>query len=284
MTSQSGSGTKRKPEIDMFTDTTPTKVQVVEATPKDSAQLPPELLSEVQLFEQEIKAISSGTATSNKLNHQSSKPIIKTIVRKPITKTISAPPTYNRDIAADDKKSGLSSPLGSMAGHSTSLTQTSFYYNPPSAALSAPSKKDDNEKRSKPKRYIRKAAGQNWEDPTLAEWPEDDFRIFCGDLGNEVTDEMLANAFSKYNSFVKAKVIRDKRTGKTKGYGFVSFSDPMEFIKALNEMNGKYIGNRPVKLRKSKWEERNDLTAIKKESSSGKKEKKKKKKEKENTS
>jgi len=51
---------------------------------------------------------------------------------------------------------------------------------------------------------------------------------------------MLSNAFSKYTSFLKAKVIRDKRTGKTKGYGFVSFSDPMEFIKALNEMNGRY--------------------------------------------
>jgi len=159
---------------------------------------------------------------------------------------------------------------------------TSFYYTPSTSVgvngTSAP-KKDDSEKRSKPKKYVRKAAGQSWEDPTLSEWPDDDFRIFCGDLGNEVTDDMLSNAFSKYTSFSKAKVIRDKRTGKTKGYGFVSFSDPMEFIKALNEMNGKYIGNRPVKLRKSKWEERNDVATIKKEASSGKKEKKKKKKE-----
>lgn len=68
----------------------------------------------------------------------------------------------------------------------------------------------------------------------------DDFRIFCGDLGNDVTDEVLIRAFSKYPSFVKAKVIRDKRTNKTKGYGFVSFKDPQDFIKAMREMNGKY--------------------------------------------
>lgn len=45
------------------------------------------------------------------------------------------------------------------------------------------------------------------------------FRVFCGDLGNEVTDEVLASAFRKYKSFDKARVVRDKRTGKTKGYG-----------------------------------------------------------------
>ena len=69
----------------------------------------------------------------------------------------------------------------------------------------------------------RKAAGTVWEDPTLDEWPDNDFRVFCGDLGNEVSDEVLATAFKKYPSFVKAKVIRDKRTLKSKGFGFVSF-------------------------------------------------------------
>jgi len=69
----------------------------------------------------------------------------------------------------------------------------------------------------------------------------DDFRLFCGDLGNEVMDETLARAFSKYPSFVKAKVVRDKRTNKTKGFGFVSFKDPNDFMKAMREMNGKVV-------------------------------------------
>ena len=66
-----------------------------------------------------------------------------------------------------------------------------------------------------------------------------DFRLFCGDLGNDVTDELLTRIFSRYPSFSKAKVVRDKRTNKTKGFGFISFKDPQDFIKASKEMNGE---------------------------------------------
>ena len=67
----------------------------------------------------------------------------------------------------------------------------------------------------------------------------DDFRIFCGDLGVEVGDEHLEKAFSKYPSFSRARVIKDKRTGKSKGYGFVSLSNVDDFINAMKEMNGR---------------------------------------------
>ena len=67
----------------------------------------------------------------------------------------------------------------------------------------------------------------------------DDFRIFVGDLGNEVSDDALLRAFSRYPSLNKARVVRDKRTKKTKGYGFVSFKDPQDYLKAMREMNGK---------------------------------------------
>ncbi|XP_044134603.1 RNA-binding protein 42 [Bufo gargarizans] len=118
----------------------------------------------------------------------------------------------------------------------------------------------EDKKKMKPeklKRCIRTAAGTTWEDQSLLEWDTDDFRIFCGDLGNEVNDDILARAFSRYPSFLKAKVIRDKRTGKTKGYGFVSFKDPNDYVRAMREMNGKYVGSRPIKLRKSMWKDRN---------------------------
>ncbi|CDW55272.1 RNA binding protein 42 [Trichuris trichiura] len=105
-------------------------------------------------------------------------------------------------------------------------------------------------------RHLRTAGGVVWEDVSLSEWDPNDFRLFCGDLGNEVSDELLAKAFRKYSSFIQAKVVRDKRTNKTKGYGFVSFKDPQDFIRALREMDGKYVGNRPIKLRKSTWKDR----------------------------
>ncbi|MFH4973863.1 hypothetical protein AB6A40_000572 [Gnathostoma spinigerum] len=108
----------------------------------------------------------------------------------------------------------------------------------------------------KMKRFLRCGGGQVWEDNSLAEWDPNDFRIFCGDLGNEVSDELLAKAFRKYPSFQKAKVIRESRTNKSKGYGFVSFKHQDDFVRACREMDGKYVGNRPIKLRKSNWKDR----------------------------
>ncbi|KAI9342919.1 hypothetical protein BDR26DRAFT_801622 [Obelidium mucronatum] len=115
---------------------------------------------------------------------------------------------------------------------------------------------DDGKIVKKKKKVLRAAGGEVWEDESMLEWDPKDFRLFCGDLGNEVGDELLVRTFSKYPSFVKAKVIRDKKTTKSKGYGFVSFKDPNDFVAALKEMDGKYVGNRPIKLRKSNWEER----------------------------
>lgn len=105
-------------------------------------------------------------------------------------------------------------------------------------------------------KILRKCAGDVWEDATLLDWPDNDYRLFCGNLGNEVSDEMLAQAFRKYPSFARSRVIRDKRTMKTRGYGFVSFLNPNDYLRAFKEMNGKYVGNRPIKILKGKWAER----------------------------
>ena len=67
----------------------------------------------------------------------------------------------------------------------------------------------------------------------------DDFRIFVGDLGNDVNDDTLTRSFSRFPSFLKAKVVRDRYSKKTKGYGFVSFKDPKDFMNAMREMNGQ---------------------------------------------
>lgn len=84
----------------------------------------------------------------------------------------------------------------------------------------------------------------------------DHFRIFVGDLGPEVTDVQLQQAFSRYASLSKARVVRDRRSNKSKGYGFVSFAEADDFLRAIREMHGKYIGSRPVKLKRSTWVER----------------------------
>jgi hypothetical protein len=99
---------------------------------------------------------------------------------------------------------------------------------------------------------VRQAAGRRWIDPALAEWPENDYRVFVGNLAPEVTDNMLMQAFSQYGSVQKARVIRNLKTNKSKGYGFISFADAREGASALKEIHGKYIGSRPCQLKRSK--------------------------------
>ncbi|CAH1646797.1 unnamed protein product [Spodoptera littoralis] len=136
---------------------------------------------------------------------------------------------------------------------------------PPPPTISIPDTIAKPKKEKKNRKVVRTAGGQVWEDVTLLDWPDDDFRMFCGDLGNDVTDELLTRTFSKYSSFQRAKVIRDKRTNKSKGFGFVSFKDPGDFIKAMKEMDGRYVGSRPIKLRKSTWRARSLDVVRKKE-------------------
>lgn len=105
--------------------------------------------------------------------------------------------------------------------------------------------------RSKHRTVIREGGGKVWEDPTLLEWDPSHFRLYCGNLGGEVNDESLHRAFSAYPSIVKARVIRDKKTHKSKGFGFVSFQEPDDMLNAWRDLNGKYIGSHPVKLTKA---------------------------------
>ncbi|PGH14281.1 hypothetical protein AJ79_03103 [Helicocarpus griseus UAMH5409] len=104
------------------------------------------------------------------------------------------------------------------------------------------------------KTVVRSGGGQSWTDSTLLEWDPAHFRLFAGNLAGEVTDDSLLKAFSKYPSVQKARVIRDKRTEKSKGYGFVSFSDGEDYFRAAREMQGKYIGSHPVLLKRAMTE------------------------------
>lgn len=88
-----------------------------------------------------------------------------------------------------------------------------------------------------------------YEDPTLLEWDPAHKRLFVGDLGNDVTDAVLSQAFQKYASFSRARVVRKKHDNKSRGYGFVAFANPEDYLKAWKEMNGKYIGSRPCRLK-----------------------------------
>ncbi|GJP63485.1 hypothetical protein CLOP_g20555 [Closterium sp. NIES-67] len=71
--------------------------------------------------------------------------------------------------------------------------------------------------------------------------------IFVGDLGPEVTDASLFAAFSTFPSCSDARVMWDHRTGRSRGYGFVSFRSQLDAEAAISEMTGKWVGTRPIR-------------------------------------
>ena len=122
----------------------------------------------------------------------------------------------------------------------------------------------------KQKTVVRSGGGQTWQDPSLLEWDPAHFRLFVGNLAGEVTDESLLKAFAKFPTVQKARVVRDKRTTKSKGYGFVSFSDGEEYFQAARDMQGKYIGSHPVLVKKSTTEIRPTVPGSGKKGKGGK--------------
>ncbi|XP_021294045.1 polyadenylate-binding protein RBP45B-like [Herrania umbratica] len=75
-----------------------------------------------------------------------------------------------------------------------------------------------------------------------------DFTIFVGDLAADVTDYMLQETFrARFPSVKGAKVVIDRLTGRTKGYGFVRFGDEAEHNRAMTEMNGVFCSTRPMR-------------------------------------
>ncbi|KAF2147414.1 uncharacterized protein K452DRAFT_282411 [Aplosporella prunicola CBS 121167] len=138
-------------------------------------------------------------------------------------------------------KSNVSTPISNAEMHSAANSNTGV------AAVVAGTD-------GKQKTVVRSGGGQTWQDPSLLEWDPTHFRLFVGNLAGEVTDEMLHKAFSRFPSIQKARVVREKHTTKSRGYGFVSFSTGDDYFQAAREMHGKYIGSHPIKVERSTTE------------------------------
>jgi nucleolysin TIA-1/TIAR len=66
-------------------------------------------------------------------------------------------------------------------------------------------------------------------------------------LSNEVNDEVLLQAFSAFGSVSEARVMWDMKTGRSRGYGFVVFRERTEAEKAINSMDGEWLGSRAIR-------------------------------------
>ncbi|CAA2970971.1 oligouridylate-binding 1-like [Olea europaea subsp. europaea] len=73
------------------------------------------------------------------------------------------------------------------------------------------------------------------------------FNTFVGDLSPEVTDATLYACFSVYPSCSDARVMWDQKTGRSRGFGFVSFRNQQDAQSAINDLNGKWLGSRQIR-------------------------------------
>jgi len=73
-------------------------------------------------------------------------------------------------------------------------------------------------------------------------------RLYVGGLAWATTDEGLSAAFATFGKVVSAKVVRDRETGRSRGFGFVEFETEAESEKALTEMNEKELDGRRLRV------------------------------------
>jgi RNA recognition motif-containing protein len=73
-------------------------------------------------------------------------------------------------------------------------------------------------------------------------------KLFVGSLAWSATDDDLANFFSGVGTVVSAKVIVDRDTNRSKGFGFVEMGNDEEAKAAIDKLNGQELKGRPVSV------------------------------------
>ncbi len=71
-------------------------------------------------------------------------------------------------------------------------------------------------------------------------------KLYVGNLPYSVRDEDLNQAFSAYGSVSSAKVMMERETGRSKGFGFVEMGSDAEAQSAIQGMNGQSLGGRSL--------------------------------------
>ena len=71
-------------------------------------------------------------------------------------------------------------------------------------------------------------------------------KLYVGNLAYSVRDESLQQAFSQFGTVTSAKVMMDRETGRSKGFGFVEMGSDAEAQAAINGMNGQPLEGRAI--------------------------------------
>src|SRR5216117_3187846 len=71
-------------------------------------------------------------------------------------------------------------------------------------------------------------------------------KLYVGNLAYSVRDDSLQQAFGQFGTVTSAKVMMDRDTGRSKGFGFVEMGSDAEAQSAINGMNGQALDGRAV--------------------------------------
>jgi len=75
--------------------------------------------------------------------------------------------------------------------------------------------------------------------------------IYVGNLAYQTNDESLRSAFAAYGEVASARVVSDRMTGRSKGFGFVEMPDRTQAQAAIDALNGKELDGRTLRVNES---------------------------------
>lgn len=81
-------------------------------------------------------------------------------------------------------------------------------------------------------------------------------KLFVGSLSWNTTDRELEDLFKRFGDVTEAKVIMDRDTGRSRGFGFVSFPDTDAAQKAIAELNGTELDGRTITVNEAQEKSR----------------------------
>lgn len=79
-------------------------------------------------------------------------------------------------------------------------------------------------------------------------------KIYVGNLSFKIRNDELKQFFSEFGEITEAVVITDRHSGRSKGFGFVTFADAESAQKAISAMNGKEVEGRALTVNEAKSE------------------------------
>ena len=80
--------------------------------------------------------------------------------------------------------------------------------------------------------------------------------IYVGNLSYDISEADLREAFEAFGEVDSAKIITDRDTGRSKGFGFVEMPDQGNGTTAIDGLNGQELGGRPLRVNEARPRER----------------------------